>query len=880
MRAQESDPDIGKPCTQCPSDSMLTSPPEPSMYRCLDCFNPPVMCKGCLLNTHRWVPLHRVQHWNGRFFDSITLQSLGLVVSLGHRGQPCPNAEREGKDGSLKTSKITVTHTTGLQDIAVSYCKCSVVQFGFPEPEERPLQLWRVGLWPATYARPKSVFSIHALRQFEQLTLQSKTTAHDYMGFLRRLTNNAFFEDVHNRYREFMTASRQYEFLHSLIRAAEDVSFKMAEGCLAVLCPACPQPEINMDPNWKSRPEEEQYIDALHYGKDGFFQANQHNKKMDHEDPSLTDGAAYFVRNAEYMQYLETMEQFPDAQEETSICSKFAALADKYSGKLRSGILSLTCTRHEFALPCGTVDLFKGERYVNVDYATVMGLKQFLGLLIAIGSYDIHCQYLINWFKRLLRMIERKIPGVSRIWPIIRRCVPKFHLPAHVGSCRWLNSFNFMPGVGMTDGEAVERRWSTLHALARSTREMGPGFRQDTWNQHTSDHNIQKTFRIAGSLAGKLKKAISALAEKEEELRECEQTLVLNGRPLDEWKRQEAEFLHNILQPNARELVPKSPYEENGVKAPTMKEIVGDLERRHCKTPRLSKKRKRIQDDSESDEDYIPEDNVQQDEQTRIMAGIKVALDLELEQIEVRAMVKNCQADNDQATSKVESRRRKLKVTIKGWKNTWCKSVLAPILEAIQDEALPKIKVIPDNESRSRPQCNPEDEVLPIPSSWPRRTIDYAELTPFINAEKTLRYGQANTTLDELRRNISMCRYLWKQIEGQVGQAVKTRNQEAVAGVQRSIDNSRETYVRIRKKLLSLGEPETSRNYRPLTKEDCLPGGCIMRKTSQECKTTRSRGFGEMGMSMKTHLSGRQKVNVSGGSDSVRKSLAGGKSSI
>ena len=42
------------------------------------------------------------------------------------------------------------------------------------------------------------------------------------------------------------------------------------------------------------------YKDALHFGKDGFFQAGQHDKKMDHKDPSLTNGAAYFVDNEEY----------------------------------------------------------------------------------------------------------------------------------------------------------------------------------------------------------------------------------------------------------------------------------------------------------------------------------------------------------------------------------------------------------------------------------------------------------------------------------------------------------------------------------------------------------------------------------------------------
>ena len=48
----------------------------------------------------------------------------------------------------------------------------------------------------------------------------------------------------------------------------------------------------------------------------------------------------------------------------------------------------------------------------------------------------------------------------------------------------------------MTDGEAVERRWALLNALGRSVREMGPGHRQDTINNHYGDYNIQKLFKL------------------------------------------------------------------------------------------------------------------------------------------------------------------------------------------------------------------------------------------------------------------------------------------------------------------------------------------------------------------------------------------------
>ncbi len=69
---------------------------------------------------------------------------------------------------------------------------------------------------------------------------------------------------------------------------------------------------------------------------------------------------------------------------------------------------------------------------------------------------------------------------------------PKFHLPAHIAPCRSKYSFNFTPGVGRTDGEAIERTWNETNPLATSTREMGPGSRRDVLDYHFGDHNWRK----------------------------------------------------------------------------------------------------------------------------------------------------------------------------------------------------------------------------------------------------------------------------------------------------------------------------------------------------------------------------------------------------
>jgi hypothetical protein len=108
-----------------------------------------------------------------------------------------------------------------------------------------------------------------------------------------------------------------------------------------------------------------------------------------------------------------------------------------------------------------------------------------------VASYDIACQWGKNFYKRM----KAAFPPA---WSINRSCVdisflvPKFHLPAHTEKCHQDFSFNYAPHVGRTDGEAPERGWANINGLSYSTREMGPGSRQDTIEDHFGDWNWKK----------------------------------------------------------------------------------------------------------------------------------------------------------------------------------------------------------------------------------------------------------------------------------------------------------------------------------------------------------------------------------------------------
>src|SRR6266702_146174 len=59
-------------------------------FKCLNCFGGPLLCKDCCVEFHRHSPFHRPLQWTSTHYTSVSLQSLGLVLFLGHNGAPCP----------------------------------------------------------------------------------------------------------------------------------------------------------------------------------------------------------------------------------------------------------------------------------------------------------------------------------------------------------------------------------------------------------------------------------------------------------------------------------------------------------------------------------------------------------------------------------------------------------------------------------------------------------------------------------------------------------------------------------------------------------------------------------------------------------------------
>lgn len=132
------------------------------------------------------------------------------------------------------------------------------------------------------------------------------------------------------------------------------------------------------------------------------------------------------------------------------------------------------------AITEGLVSIFFA-RYANMDYIFASAIR-FTQLLIILISYDIVCQWFVNFWKRATESFPQALQPPSNV--ILRPHIPKLHEPAHQKKDHARFSFNLSPGVGLTDGECPERIWALHNGLGNTTKNQGPGSRHDVLDDH------------------------------------------------------------------------------------------------------------------------------------------------------------------------------------------------------------------------------------------------------------------------------------------------------------------------------------------------------------------------------------------------------------
>ncbi|KAJ3561045.1 hypothetical protein NP233_g10438 [Leucocoprinus birnbaumii] len=474
---------IGEACTGC-------------RETCVDCpsRHDTKTCRACIVVKHVNHPFHSLQKWCSGHFEKHSLYELGFSLNLGHSGTPCPLNKNPPVDS-------VIVHVNGIHRSRILYCLCDRWQ---QRANWKVLQLVEHQLFPATSNAPQTAFTFSVLKDFHRHSLCSKSSAYDYCKALRSHTNAAFPQLVPDRYREFMLVMRFWRVLALLRHAGVEHKIELIldhrrSGSIAVWCPACPEIGFNLDPEVLS------HIYSLILSLDGNFRLQLKKKNGDPDDRPLCRGNGYFVEDTAYRDYLRKSGK----AEEVSLCSKLKAVRNQDRAKFKdtevSGVLAAQC-RHLMYLPQG------------------LGLEGLRHQWILV-TYDVWCQYHINFEKRFATFPGWEKKFVPEAPKVFRGAVPKMHIHGHNSKCQLEHSLVYQKYSGMTYGEGIESAWS----------EQNHGHRHDTLDDFNGFWNWTKLIQLSLALLKSYRKYKEQLASHKEDLAKL--ASLASPELFSEWKR-------------------------------------------------------------------------------------------------------------------------------------------------------------------------------------------------------------------------------------------------------------------------------------------------------------------------------------------------------
>lgn len=176
-------PLVGDPCDCEPKDGTKNK----RNTMCRDCFQYTPSCEACFIRQHHHLPFHWAHVWDfelGFFLKKdISTLSIPFALHLNHGGATCPRPL-----GSID-NKFIVMSSNGVHATLIRFCDC----VGSPSKVE---QLCGARLFPATTQSPTTAFTFEVLKSFHIHSLQSKSSAYDFVGAIQRLAENVFTHDI------------------------------------------------------------------------------------------------------------------------------------------------------------------------------------------------------------------------------------------------------------------------------------------------------------------------------------------------------------------------------------------------------------------------------------------------------------------------------------------------------------------------------------------------------------------------------------------------------------------------------------------------------------------------------------------------------------
>ena len=179
----------------------------------------------------------------------MSLKSLGLVIQLNHTTfceNPVP----------CHTSMVVI-HTNGIHEVAFRYCDCS-------RAISPHLQLLRRRIYPSSHLNIVTCATFELLDTLHKISLTTKSSTYDLYSAVEKLTNNTGLNVPKSKYRHLHRMLLQWRHLKLLMWAGRGHDPTGPEGTnpgdLALRCPSCPYPEINLPEGWRNVPAGERQV--------------------------------------------------------------------------------------------------------------------------------------------------------------------------------------------------------------------------------------------------------------------------------------------------------------------------------------------------------------------------------------------------------------------------------------------------------------------------------------------------------------------------------------------------------------------------------------------------------------------------------------------
>ncbi|KDR84217.1 hypothetical protein GALMADRAFT_54716 [Galerina marginata CBS 339.88] len=594
---------------------------------------------------------------------------------------------------------------------------------------------------PATEAKGKkrSKVSLH------MLALTTKASTYDFYRSLEKLTNNTGIDPPKSRYRALLRMVLQWRHLKLLKRGGRGHDSSGVAGTkpgeLALRCPSCPIPGVNLPEGWEEAPVGMKFLYMMIICMDANFWLKNQLVSSYSQDPGLGTGWAYMVPRKGYKAYVLSRASDGDI----STCVGLQALAKantKYLYGLRyTGVNLAACGRSEMILPLGVGNLQKGERYANMDYIFAMVMQWVLVALL-------------------------------------RPAIPKLHEPMHQTKGHHMYSFNYIPGVGLTDGECPERVWGPHNALGNSTKTQGPGSRQDVLDDHFAFWNWLKYINMGRTLLRRYKAAVAQRNLQQEGHRGL--TNSLDTELVGKWEKLCVEWEQDASFPKKK----KNPY--------------------HTKDAYLSEAQVK-KELAEEEERRLAQGGVSL-HATSAWSFFQMGLDLEDTQHRLKRLSKTNAGKLNITLGQertLTEERNILRGRIRAWEQLL--HIYMPGLLQYQTDLAKRTSSQSDSPPKSE---HPEDFELWLPSHLPaavRATVCSSGLPKI---EERLRDAQCSDALDKIRCILKVkSRMIYFKNKNLRGQRDRTRSRTIIDRVHQKARNAADRYRSARRGKLALAGP-------------------------------------------------------------------------